>query len=84
MEETPETVFQTFSVAEAELARTRLEAAGFLAGVTHELAALSMEGYSMAAGGVKVQVPASQAAEAREFLARSSLADEAGPAGPPA
>ena len=48
--------------------RSRLEAAGFLAQVKHELSALSMDGYSMAAGGVLVQVPENYAAEARALI----------------
>ena len=32
-------------------------------------AALSIDGYALAAGGIRVQVPASEAANAREFLA---------------
>ena len=65
----PVTVFSTFSPAEAELVRSRLDAAEFHAVVTHELAALTMEGYSMAAGGVLVQVPASEADDAKALLA---------------
>ena len=62
------TIFQTFSPAEAQLIRSRLEAADFQAFVTHELAALSMDGYAMAAGGVLVQVPEAEAEEARALL----------------
>ena len=62
------TVFRTFSPGEAHLIRSRLEAAGFAAQVTHELSALSMDGYSMATGGVRVQVPAEQAEEARALI----------------
>ena len=62
------TVFKAFSPAEAELTRSRLEAAGFHAVVIGELAAMSMEGYSVATGGIRVQVLESEAAEAREFL----------------
>jgi hypothetical protein len=64
----PVTVFQAFNSAEAQLVRARLDAAGFHAIVAHELSALSMEGYSMAAGGILVQVPDAEAADAREFL----------------
>jgi hypothetical protein len=63
------TVFTTFSPGEAQLVRSRLAAAGFIAEVAHELSALSMDGYSMAAGGVRVQVPADQAEEARALIA---------------
>ena len=62
------TIFKAFSPAEAELTRARLEAAGFNAVVMGELAALSMEGYSAATGGIRVQVMEDQAAEARAFL----------------
>jgi hypothetical protein len=63
------TVHRAFSPAEAQLVWSRLEAAGFDATVTHELASMSMEGYSLGAGGVLVQVPDNEAAEARELLA---------------
>ena len=62
------TIFQTFSPAEAQLIRSRLEAADFQTFVTHELASLSMDGYAMAAGGVLVQVPEAEAEEARTLL----------------
>lgn len=65
------TVFSTFSPAEAQLVRSRLEAAGFEAMVAHELSALSMEGYSMSTGGIQVQVPSDRADEARELLQAS-------------
>ncbi len=64
----PVTIFKAFNPAEAQLVRSRLEAAGFHAFVIGELAALSMEGYSQAAGGIRVQVPESEAADAKEFL----------------
>jgi len=63
------TVFRTFNPGEAELIRSRLDAANFTATVTHELAALSLEGYAMAAGGVLVQVPEDEAEDARALLA---------------
>ena len=62
------TVATAFNPADAHLARSRLEAAGFHAIVTHELSALSMDGYALAAGGIKVQVPEAEAADATEFL----------------
>ena len=63
------TVFTAFSPADAQLVRSRLDAAGFHAVVMGELSALSMDGYSMAAGGIRVQVPEQEAADARELLA---------------
>lgn len=62
------TVHCALNPAEAQLVRSRLEAAEFRAEVTHELSALSLEGYSLAAGGILVQVPAEEAEEAKAFL----------------
>ncbi len=62
------TVFKAFNPADAQLVRSRLEAAGFHAVVMNELSALSMEGYALAAGGITVQVPESEAADVKEFL----------------
>ena len=62
------TVARAFSPADAHLIRSRLDAAQFHAVVMHELSALSLDGYSMAAGGILVQVPEEEAADAREFL----------------
>ncbi len=70
------TVFQAFNPAEAQLVRARLEAAGFHPLVAHELSALSMEGYSMAAGGILVQVPEMEAVAAKEFLAAPDVSPE--------
>jgi hypothetical protein len=64
----PVTIFSAFSPAEAQLVRSRLEAAGFHPFVADELSALSIDGYSMATGGIRVQVPETEAADAREFL----------------
>jgi hypothetical protein len=65
----PATIFHAFNPAEAQLVRSRLEAAGFHPFVADELSALSIDGYALAAGGIRVQVPETEAAEAREFLA---------------
>jgi hypothetical protein len=54
-----------------------LDAAGFHAVVTHELSALSLDGYALAAGGILVQVPEEEATEAKAFLASST--DESQP-----
>lgn len=62
------TISTAFNPADAQLTRARLETAGFHAVVTSELAALSLEGYALAAGGIRVQVPENEAVEAREFL----------------
>jgi hypothetical protein len=70
------TVHTSFSPADAQLIRSRLEASEFHAIVTGELAALSMDGYSMATGGILVQVPEDEAADARELLAAARTAEE--------
>lgn len=62
------TVFRSFNPSEAQLVRSRLDAAGIAAMVTHEGSALSMEGYAMAVGGIRVQVPSDQAERAREVI----------------
>ena len=69
------TIFTALNPAEAQLVRSRLEAAGFHAEVADELSAFSIEGYSLAVGGVRVQVPEVEAAEAGVFL-RESTATE--------
>ena len=65
------TVYRAFNPADAQLVRSRLEAAGFHAVVTNELSALSLDGYALAAGGILVQVPSEEQAEAATFLAES-------------
>ncbi len=70
------TVYTAFNPADAHLIRSRLDASGFHAVVTHETAALSIEGYAMAAGGIQVQVPESEAADAKEFLAAGQTPSE--------
>ena len=62
------TVYTALNPAEAELVRSRLEASDFLAVVKNENAALAIGGYSMAVGGILVQVPEDQADQARELL----------------
>jgi hypothetical protein len=62
------TVSTAFNSADANLTASRLDAAGFHPSIKGELAALSLEGYALAAGGIQVQVPDAEAAEAKEFL----------------
>lgn len=68
------TVYRTFSSADAQLVRSRLEAAEIPAIVSDELASLSMEGYSMSTGGIRVQVPEEEEENARELI--NSKTDE--------
>jgi hypothetical protein len=70
------TIQTAFNPADAQLVRSRLEAAGFHPIVTNELSALSLDGYAMAAGGILVQVPDAEAAEAKEFLTSSTPVED--------
>lgn len=62
------TVLTAFSPVQADIARSRLEASGFLVILTHEIAALSTDGYSPAVGGILVQVPEDEAEDALVLL----------------
>ncbi len=62
------TVLTAFNPADAHLARSRLEAAGFHPFVRNENSALACDGYALAVGGILIQVPDAEAADAREFL----------------
>ena len=72
------TVSRVLNPAAAQLVRSRLDAAGFHPVVTNELSALSLDGYALAAGGILVQVPEEEAAEAAQFLSESTECDEQG------
>lgn len=63
------TVYQAYDLSEAELIRARLEIANFHPFVADEFAAQSFGGHAMARQGVRVQVPESEADDARELLA---------------
>jgi len=62
------TVFTAFNPVQAQIVSTRLQTAGLDATVEGEAAALSMEGYSLATGGIRVQVPSAQETEARRLI----------------
>jgi len=68
---------KVFNPAEADLIRSRLEAAGFGVTLKNMGAALSTEGYSMATGGIWVQVPAASEADARTLLESFRESDSA-------
>jgi hypothetical protein len=76
------TVHRSLNPADAQLVRSRLDAAQFHPVVTHELSALSLDGYAMAAGGILVQVPEAEAAEAHAFLTSSVPTDDSEPGTP--
>jgi len=61
------TVFNAFSLTDAQLICSRLEAAGFHPFVANENAASWQAGFSPL-GSVQVQVPTTEADDAKEFL----------------
>ena len=65
------TVYTALNPAEAHLANSQLEAAGFHSVVMGEGSALSIEGYALASGGIRVQVPDNEAADANLLLRAS-------------
>ncbi len=67
-----ETVFETLNASEAQLIRSRLEAAGLHPEVDPEIDPLSIEGF---AGGIQIKVPSHEAYEARQILASSGQAE---------
>ncbi|RZO57570.1 MAG: hypothetical protein EVA73_04010 [Limisphaerales bacterium] len=62
------TVFTAFNPVQAQIVSARLQTAGLDATVEGEAAALSMEGYSLATGGIRVQVPSAQEDGARRLI----------------
>jgi len=61
------TVFNAFSLTEAQLVSSRLQAAGFHPFVANENTASWQAGFAPL-GNVRVQVPTTEAAEAKAFL----------------
>ena len=61
------TIFSAFSINDAQLISSRLEAAGFHPFIANENAASWMAGFSPLAN-ILVQVPTTEAADAKEFL----------------
>ena len=62
------TVYTAFNPATAQIVCSRLQTAGIHASVEGEAAALSMEGYSLSTGGIRVQVPEPEADAARVLI----------------
>ena len=64
----PDVVFTTFNQAEAQLVRSRLEAANFHPFIANENVAQWLGGLSTATT-LRIEVPETEAAEAKAFLA---------------
>lgn len=62
------TIGKFLNPAQADLAASRLEAAGFHV-LSHSAgAALALDGYALAAGGIRLQVPDNEVTDAKELL----------------
>jgi hypothetical protein len=61
------TIFTAFNLAETQLLRARLEAAGFHPFLANENVSSWLGGFSTATT-IRVQVPENEAADAKEFL----------------
>jgi hypothetical protein len=61
------TIFTAFNLAETQLLRSRLEAAGFHPFLANENVSSWLGGFSTATT-IRVQVPENEAADAKEFL----------------
>lgn len=70
-----ESVFETLNPAEAQLIRSRLEAAGLNAVVDPEFDPLCIGGFSLP-GGIRIKVPQGQVQEARAILDAGEKAEE--------
>jgi len=62
------TVFTALNPMDAQLIRSRLEAAGLHPEVTNEQPALTLGGNALGGGGILVQVPEDEAAAAHELI----------------
>lgn len=70
-------VYKSFSPADAHLICSALQSAEIPAQVTNEISSLSLEGYALASGGIRVVVPAEYFEEARAIIEnRENSADE--------
>ena len=70
-------VYKSFSPADAHLICSALQSAEIPAQVTNEISSLSLEGYALASGGIRVVVPAEYFEEARAIIEnREKSADE--------
>ena len=67
----PVPIFKATNAAEVQLTCSRLRAAGIPAIVQNELSSIIGGGLSFDPDGIRIEVPASRAAAARELLAES-------------
>jgi hypothetical protein len=62
------TIYRALNPMDAQLIRSRLEAANLHPIICDEFATLSTEGYSLTTGGIRIQVPETEALAARELI----------------
>jgi hypothetical protein len=62
------TIHKAISAADAQVVRSRLEAANFHPFVPDDLSAFGSDPLALGSGGIRIQVPEAEAAEAKEFL----------------
>ncbi len=72
------TVFKTFNSAEANLVAAQLEAAGFEPTVLNELSTLTL-GSPITSGGIRVEVPEAQSADALALINSTINPEDAAP-----
>jgi len=65
----PTTITTLFNLSEAQLIAAQLEGAGFHPFLPDEI---ESTGFTLGQGGIRIQVPAEEAAAAKEFLAASA------------
>lgn len=70
-----ETIATTYEVFEAEFLRSHLEAKGFEVYLADNNIVGALNLLAPAVGGIKIRVPESEAAEAREFVEKLRNAD---------
>ena len=66
------TIIKAVSAAHAEVIRSRLEAANFHPFMPDECSAFGSDPLALGSGGIRIQVPEDEAAEAKEFLRTDS------------
>jgi hypothetical protein len=62
------TIHKAVSAADAQVVRSRLAAANFHPFVPDDLSAFGSDPLALGADGIRIQVPANEAADAKEFL----------------
>ncbi len=63
------TIANVLNPAEAGLICSRLESADFHPFMPDQFSAINTDGYTLAIGGIRIQVPENEANDAKDFLA---------------